>query len=385
MIVNLHVSMTAFTYASRVLKETKSLVEGGIVDVVYIAALHEGTLERTQAIDAARRVVRFRLYTRKLPKNLAVQMLKYLEFALRVSMLAVSCKAGIINVHHVGLLPLGVLLRVLTGGRLVYDAHELETEAAGLSGIRKSLAKLVERICIRFADLVVVVSPGIEAWYRSRYRLNNIVTVLNTPAHATVEKTDTLRTALAIPPSNKILLYQGGLSSGRGIERLLDAASCISQRGYALVFLGYGDLQSRIQEAARRVGSVYFHPAVSPDILLHYTASADIGLASIEDVSLSYQLSLPNKLFEYLMAGLPVVVSRLPEMDQFVRENRVGVSVPDWTVESLLKALDAVQVLEGENLAARIARVMREHCWEKQAALLVQAYRLHVKSSMRDA
>lgn len=378
MIVNLHISMTPFTNESRVLKETKSLVESGVADTIYIAALHEGELEQTQPIDNRRQIVRFKLWTRDLPKNLIVQIFKYIEFMFKVSRLAVSSEAKIINVHNVSLLPLGILLRILVRGRLVYDAHELETEITGLGGVRKFLAKLVERICIRFADLVVVVSPGIEAWYRSRYRLSNIVTVLNTPAHATIEKTDILRTALAIPSSKTILLYQGGLSSERGIERLLDAASRMSQRGYALVFLGYGDLESRIQEVARSVGNVYFHPAVPPDILLHYTASADIGLHPINGGNLNHDLCLPNKLFEYLMAGLPVIVSRLSEMDRFVSENRVGVSIPDWSAESLLAALDSIRCLEESDLSECITRVTRKYCWENQAIKLVESYRTYV-------
>lgn len=378
MVTNLHVSMTPFTNESRILKETKTLVESDIVGAVCIVALHEGFLDLVQRIDATRRVVRIRLRTRRLPKNLITQVLKYLEFSFKVSRLALSSRVKIINVHSVALLPLGVLLRALSGGRLVYDTHELETEIFGLSGIRKVLARLVEKICIRFADLVVVVSPGIESWYRSCYRLENVITVLNTPAYARVEKADVLRSALAIADTKKILLYQGGLSRGRGIEHLLKAAPLLSCRGYALVFLGYGDLELRIHEIAQCTRDVYFHPAVAPEALLRYTASADIGLASIEGGSLSYNLSLPNKLFEYLMAGLPVIVSNLPEMGRFVAENRVGVSISDWNAETLIDALDSLRVLEGEGMNDRIERVMREYCWENQAVKLVEAYRLYV-------
>lgn len=378
MIVNLHISMTPFTNESRILKETKSLVESGVADTIYIAALHEGELEQTQPIDNRRQVVRFKLWTRVLPKNLIVQIFKYIEFTFKVSRLAVSSETKIINVHNVSLLPLGILLRILVRGRLVYDAHELETEITGLGGVRKFLAKLVERICVKFVDLIVVVSPGIEAWYRSHYKLNNIVTVLNSPFYAKVEKTDILRTVLAIPASKKILLYQGGLSKGRGIEQLLAAAPRLSCHGYALVFLGYGELQHRIQDAGRSIKNVYFHPAVAPEDLLQYTASADVGLASIEGVSLSYRLSLPNKLFEYLMAGLSVVVSRLPEMDRFVSENRVGVSIPDWSAESLLAALDSLRCLEESDLSECITRVTRKCCWENQAIKLVESYRTYV-------
>lgn len=378
-ITNLHISMSSFRNASRVLKETKTIVEAGLADEVVVAALHEHGLALAEVLGPSRRLVRMPLRTRHWPKNILAQLVKYLEFAYRVLALARSCNANIVNVHSVALLPIGVLIKFLIGSKLVYDAHELETEVHGRAGIRKAMSKLVERICIGFADLTIVVSPGIQAWYVEHYGLKAIVTILNTPNWAPVKRTELLRQRLGIPATQKILLYQGGLSNGRGVGKLLEAAPALRAAGYAMVFMGYGELQTKIEAAAARGNTgVYFHPAVPPGELIPYTASADVGVSSIEDSCLSYHLCLPNKLFEYIMAGLPVVVSKLPEMDHVVTTNGIGVSLDNWDATSLLAALGQIDMMRGADLDGRLAHAAQNYCWERQESILVEAYTRHL-------
>lgn len=247
---NLHVTLTPFCNESRVLKETASLVQSGLVDRVFIVALHEEGLNEHEEIDADRTVWRVRLRSRSWPQNLIIQSIKYAEYCVRVILYARSRSIKLVNVHHLALLPIGVLLKWICGAKLVYDTHELETETYGLDGIRQFFARRVERMFIKQADLVIVVSDGINAWYRDKYGLSNTVTVLNCPAFKEIQRTRRLRQELNVSDEKKIILYQGGLIKGRGIEKLLKAFAEYGNDKYALVFMGYGDLESLINEYA---------------------------------------------------------------------------------------------------------------------------------------
>ena len=116
--------MNTFTFGSRILKETASLVRSGLVKHVYIIAIHEEGLQENEEIDNAREVWRARLASKKWSSSLAVQLIKYIEFCVRVIRYARPRNIKIINVHNLALLPLGVLLKLICRAKLVYDAHE---------------------------------------------------------------------------------------------------------------------------------------------------------------------------------------------------------------------------------------------------------------------
>src|SRR5690606_6321984 len=122
---------------------------------------------------------RFELLTRKLSKLFFVQVVKYIEFCVRVLFFYKNKGVGVVNVHSMGALPLGVLFKILYKTKLVYDAHELETEREGLRGLRKSISKLLERMLIRYVDLTFVVSESIADWYAEKYKMVRPVVVLN--------------------------------------------------------------------------------------------------------------------------------------------------------------------------------------------------------------
>jgi glycosyltransferase involved in cell wall biosynthesis len=375
---NLHITMTPFRNESRVLRETQSLARHGVFDEISIVAMHEGELAEHETIDASRAVWRVALRTRAWPRNLLVQLMKYVELCWRVWTYSRRSHFRVVNVHSLALLPLGVLLKATLGMRLVYDAHELETETNGLRGLRKWLSKIVERRCIRFADLVIVVSDGIRNWYREAYGLQAMVTVLNSPTMRAPKRSSLLRDALGIATGRLIALYQGGLSTGRGIEALLDAFEAHPDLDMDLVFLGYGELELRIREVMERDRRIHFHPAVSPNEVLEYTASADIGVALIEGTCVSYHWCLPNKLFEYTMAGLVVIVSDLPEMARVVRDYGVGVVVVDSGPDAVVSALRQAASLDRAALGANLTRCSADHSWECQEQVMIEAYRRYV-------
>ena len=139
--------------------------------------------------------------------------------------------------------------------------------------------------------------------------------------------------------------------------------------------MGYGSLENLVQDAGKEYKNIYFHKAVSPDILLNYTSSADFGISTIEDSCLSYRYCLPNKMFEYIMAGLPIIVSNLPEMKRLVEDNKIGVVAPQNTAQGLQIAIEKALELNKEELQENLQKVKEVYNWEEQEKVLLNIYK----------
>ena len=379
MATGLHITLTTFTHGSRILKETASLVESGLVQHIYIVALYGTGLEEHEGIDRNRTVWRMRLWSRKLPRFLLFQIIKYLELCARCLWFAKAKKMDFINVHHLGLLPYGVLASWFCDAKLIYDTHELETETYGLKGFRQALARCVERKLIRYAELIIVVSDGIKDWYSKEYKLSNIVTVLNCPKSQKPKCIRRLHNSLGISKKKKIVLYQGGFQKGRGIESLLKVFAENEDKTHVLVLMGYGDLEPLIRKHVQKYDNIYAHAAVAPEMVLQYTASADIGVSYIDNPSLNDRFCLPNKLFEYIMAKLPVIVNDAPEMRRVVNEHQIGCVIQgDLTVESCNKALESISQVDPQTMRRNLKVASELYCWENQEKLMIAAYKRYV-------
>jgi len=372
---NLHVSLTEFRNESRVLKETKSITEAGIAKHVYVASLHAPDQSEHESISDKVTLNRISLWTRRLPKKSWAHAAKYIEFSFRILFKYRKCDIGIINIHHIALLPLGILLKYFYGAVLVYDTHELETEVEGLHGLQKTLLKLVEKTCVGYCDQIFVVSEKIADWYVEAYGGPRPVVVFNSPLYKEHPRSDKLRKTLGIPAETVIFLYQGGFFEGRGIEIILETFESLSDTRASVVFMGYGPLIERIQTASYAYRNIYFHPAVPPGDLLNYTASADVGLSLIEGSCLSYLYSMPNKLFEYTMAGLPVIVSNMPEMATYVTENCLGVVMEAHSRVALLEAIKRLKNSNLDLLKHNAHITSKAYSWEVQEQKMLRAYR----------
>lgn len=371
---NLHITLNEFRHASRVIKETNSILRSTEVKEVFVSALWGDGLLTCENVNGVI-VNRFPLASRKWNKSFLIQVLKFFEYSIRVAFFYRNKNVRLINVHALSLLPLGLFLKYLYGAKLVYDAHELETEMGGLKGFRQSVAKIIERIFIRKVDLTIVVSPSIADWYEMEYDILRPTVVLNSPRLHELKHANKFRENLSIPENKTIVLYQGGLSPGRGIEKLLSAFSLIKDDSIVVVFMGYGPLEEVIKGYSKRCKNIYFHHAVQPDQLLDYTSSADIGVSFTENTCLSHYYCLPNKLFEYAMAGLPIIVSNMKEKSQLINKYDMGVVVEEDSVQSLMNAIIDLQMADIGLMKINSRRAAEEHCWENQEVVMLEAYR----------
>ena len=371
---NLHIVMNEFRHPSRILKQVGSISSLTDINHVYVASLCGNGQKTDEQINEQASLKRFRLRTRWLPKGLLVQVVKYIEFTCRIFLFYRDKNIGLVNIHHFSLLPLGFLMKLSYGAKLIYDTHELETETNGLSGTKKLFSKIVESVLIKKADHIFVVSENIADWYEEKYGIKRPTVVLNAPSLFPFQESNVFRDIFNLRADQKIFLYQGMLASGRGIELLLDCFAERKDDAVVIIFLGYGPLEKEINNAASLSGNIFFHAAVSPKILLKYTSSADIGVALIPKVSLSDYYCMPNKLFEYCMAGLPVLASNLKEMSEFVERYQIGFVSKNLSSLSINKIVDEIAMTDITKFKKNARRAAEENSWEIQEKKMLAHY-----------
>jgi glycosyltransferase involved in cell wall biosynthesis len=236
-------------------------------------------------------------------------------------------------------------LSKLYSGRLIYDSREIYSALGTLykNNIKQAIQTKIEKRLVRYVDNIIV-SGRLDAEYLDKHFKEPVSydVIMNLPPMRTAMQSNMLRKQFGIAEDKKIILYQGMLMKGRGIIPLINALPHIPNA--VLCLLGEGDYNEVITAEANRLGvvdRVIFCGKVDYDKLHELTSSADIGAVLIEPVSLSYKLALPNKLFEYCMAGLPVLASNLPAMAEIFREFKVGrIIEPNASPEDIAYALN---------------------------------------------
>lgn len=295
----------------------------------------------------------------------------------RMTRAARAVPADVYHAHDLTTLAAAVSAAAAAGARVVYDAHELYTELSGLGdGERKRWARL-ERELITRADAVIVPSPSRGEVLVERYGIAQPDVVMNCPPRGDVP--DPAASPLgAVRRGGEILLvYAGGYIAGRGLENLIEAVGML--RVMRLVMIGWGPLEADLRALAARRGfadRVTFLDAVDPDDVVAVAAGADIGLAPYLPVGLNNVLAAPNKLFEYLHAGLAVAASDLPDIRRIVAEHEVGELFDASDPSSIASAVRRLTAFPERlrMMRARAVVAAERFTWEAQARSLLDVY-----------
>lgn len=271
---------------------------------------------------------------------------------------------------------------------LIFESYELPlstlSEAEMSKGrrlLQSLLAPALKHILPHCAG-VIAVSPPIAQEMRRRYPGAHIVVVRNVPPYQAVMKSERLRQQLDLGPQARVALYQGHLQPDRELDRLIRAAKYL-EPGIVLVMMGKGtpEMLTRLhsliatEEVTNRVAIL---PPVPYEELLSWTASADLGLIVYSPGhALNVRLCLPNKLFEFLMAGLPVLASRLDAVAEVLSTHEVGQVISSLAPENIGASINTMmadsQALEHmRQNALRAARDLFH--WEKEQQQLILLY-----------
>jgi len=367
-----NIVFNSFVNDSRVIKESASLAKSGYE--VEVIAHGDAGLAKKELLDGFK-VTRLNYLDRKVTTSKKDKLKMYVSWMQEVA--TYVKEFDILHCNDLNTLQIAFIVKRFYNKdvKIVYDAHEYETETNGLHGVQKTLVKFLERSLIKYADKVICVSDAIANEYVKLYNIEKPALILNTPPYKEIEKKDIFRDIFNIEKDKRIFLYQGSISKGRGVEVVVESFQRLQNTNAVIVFMGYGEMETYIKEIAKKESNIYFHPAVSPDILLEYTSSADFGIATIEDSCLSYRYCLPNKMFEYMMAEIPVIVSNLPEMKRIVRGYEVGVVAKTNSFQGLQEAITEALKLDKVKLFKNIQKVKEIYNWQEQEKVLISLYK----------
>ena len=290
----------------------------------------------------------------------------YIELNIRLFIYLLFCKADIITANDLDTIFPCYLVSILKKIRLVYDSHEYFTELPELQKRKLSRAIWLKLEEFLFPKLKYVSTVGnfIAEAYRKKYNVPVLV-IRNMPL-----KVD----CSSINLKEKIIIYQGAVNMGRGIELMVRAFAFLPD--YELWIIGEGLIFKTIQEQCRNVKNVKFLGKKTFQELPLLTVKGMLGLSLEEDLGLNYRYSLPNKIFDYVNARIPVIVSDLPEMRALVEKHHIGQVLFERSPEALSNLISSIceDKLKYQALVQNCDLASRELNWKMQEPLLMSLY-----------
>lgn len=311
-------------------------------------------------------IVRFHLGIVKGP-------LFYLLFNLRSLFYLLFHKSHAVVACDTDTLLAARLAKLIKRFRLIFDAHELFVDLPELIGKRRffarSMWRFVERSCIPGVNAAITVSDGVAEMYHKRYGVPFTV-IRNVPLCSAI--------TIEHKPDSNIVIYQGAINVGRGLELLCDAMQYLAEA--ELWIVGTGELDSAIALLAKplvEAGRIKILGRIAPDELRYVTAKASVGVSLEEDMGLSYHYCLPNKLFDYIVAGVPVVVSDLPEMRKLVEHYQIGEVLKERTPEALAAIIRDMltNAAQKKQWQQNLRVAATDLCWEKEQEKLFRLWK----------
>jgi glycosyltransferase involved in cell wall biosynthesis len=290
----------------------------------------------------------------------------------------------IYHAHEVSALPACYIASLLRRKPVVFDSHELplpQEMSIRWPWVHVLIACLLKYIVPRCAGVITVSSP-IAQVMQKRYRVPDVSLIRNVPAYRVIPKSDKLRHYLHLNPTTRIVLFQGYLQAVRRLDLLIRAAKFLD-RDIVVVIMGK-DIEAiqphleTLVESEGVVERVKFIPPVPYAELLDWTTSADIGLIVYPpEPSLNIRYSLPNKFFEYLMAGLPILASSLDAISDIIRTYDIGQIVSSLTPADISASIN-VMLADPAVLATMRSNALnaaqQEFHWEKERQKLFRLY-----------
>ncbi len=371
----------------RAMRAATALKEAGFaVSIIDIESGHAQTVEGHSNGICIKHLVVHSSFSATRFKQWA--LVKAAQLFLRGTFHLLQTPADIYHASEVTALPACYIAARLRRKPLIFEAYELPLGDLPPSAMSRSrrllhllLTMLLAHIIPRCAGIITV-SPPIAQVLRERYSISRVSLIRNVPPYRVVPKNDRLRQLLGLNPHARIALYQGYLEPGRSLDILVRAAAFLEPDTVIVMMgKGFGATPSQLKTLIASEGvadRVKIIPAVPYEELLDWAASADVGLIVFSPhYAPNIQMLLPNKLFEYLMAGLPVLASQLDAVAEVIRTHDVGQvlsSLAPADVGAAINGLlaDPVALARMRRKALEVAQ--REFCWEKEKNFLIQFY-----------
>jgi glycosyltransferase involved in cell wall biosynthesis len=368
--------LNKFTHDTRVLKEASTLAGAGYTVTVW--ALGDGVLpthEWRNGFEVKRWQSKVEKWRVRFPGLMSWE--RFVAMTRRL----LNERADVYHAHDASALSIAYLPARWRSARLIYDAHELWMGTPGQnwkSRLRLAVMKQGERSLINHTQGVITVNDSIARELNNLYGVEPIV-LMNCQEYVNVEKSDILRQELNIPAQDRVAIYAGSWTHGRGLEKLIAAVPYLDR--VVVVFMGRDRLDGKLQRLAREFGvqdRVRFRVPVPPSQVTRYVASADLGLMPTQAIKPSYYYGSGNKLFHYIMSGIPAAVSDHPEKRRIVETYKVGAVFDETDPENIAQTINALlnDEVRHQQLCHNARRAAREELnWGVEEQKLLRLYR----------
>jgi glycosyltransferase involved in cell wall biosynthesis len=304
----------------------------------------------------------------------------YAEFNFRLFLFLLVRPSYLLVANDLDTLLPNYLVSKIKGSKLVYDTHEYFTEVPELQDhpFKKKIWKGIERFIFPKLKYVFTVNDSIAVLYEKEYGVK-VRVVRNVPRLANLSFQESSKAQLGLPEVKKIIVLQGaGINVHRGAEEAVSAMEWINDA--VLLIIGGGDVIEQLKKQAlseKVKGRIIFRDKMVYKDLMNYTRLCDIGLTLDKDTNINYRFSLPNKLFDYMAAGIAVLASPLVEVEKIVRGYDIGKVIerhdPKHIADTVNFMLSDEALLAKWKQNAKNASV--ELCWEKEELSLMEVYK----------
>lgn len=299
---------------------------------------------------------------------------------------ALATKADVFHAHDLDTLAVCATAAVIRGAKLVYDSHELwlgSTRHLEETGwLFRTLERAAEKLIAPRAHAVISVTAGREEVMKGMYRGLKSWLVPNYPPVIPPGRRDPDIRALLGARSEKcfLFIYQGILCRHRGLEQLIEASALLGDSPVHIAVVGHDASRGAIEAYAREkggAGRMTFHPPVPSEELHRYTASADGGLLLFQGSCPNHILSQPNKLFEYMMASLPILACDLPEITSVISRHSCGITTDAASPEAIARGM--IEMASDPEAAGAMgergrAAALEHYTWDRSSEILLSLY-----------
>jgi glycosyltransferase involved in cell wall biosynthesis len=350
-------STSIAAYDRRMQRITKALSDAGH-EVRWISRYHKSSVRGDNAVDSESISCLFKS-----------GILFYLEFNCRLLIKLLSSSEDCISGVDLDTLLAATLAAKLRNKKLIFDAHEIFYEVPELTGkpLKKWIWKQVARWCIPHTDRRYTVNNSLKIHHQEHYN-REFQIIRNVPNDVgTHDKTRT---------NNKVMVYLGVVNKGRGVEIAIRSLSSLTDHN--LVVIGEGDEYEEVRTLAQSLDvsdRVDFRGYTNPDEIFDILDKCSIGLNMLVAESENYRLSLANKFFDYMHAGLPSVNMRYPEYESILSEHQVGLMIENYQVVDFIRAIEK---LENNDLYQKLSMNCNAYknlyTWDRESKILISLY-----------